>query len=97
MRDQIEGSLAIGQTVARCRPELISAYPISPQTHIVEALSDMVWTGELEVLEMLDRQVESYSQPAQHEMGDAVERAVARDRERDFVRDSQGFLLSGIT
>ena len=53
MRDQIEGSLAIGQTVARCRPEVISAYPISPQTHIVEALSDMVRTGELAPCEYL--------------------------------------------
>ena len=28
-------------------PEVISAYPISPQTHIVEALSDAVRSGEL--------------------------------------------------
>ena len=27
------------QTVAACRPEVICAYPITPQTHIVEALS----------------------------------------------------------
>jgi pyruvate ferredoxin oxidoreductase alpha subunit len=30
-----------------CRPEVICAYPISPQTHIVEALSDFVRTEEL--------------------------------------------------
>jgi pyruvate ferredoxin oxidoreductase alpha subunit len=53
MREQLEGSLAIGQAVARCRPEVISAYPISPQTHIVEALSDMVRTGELAPCEYL--------------------------------------------
>ena len=53
MRDQLEGSLAIGRAVARCRPEVISAYPISPQTHIVEALSDMVRTGELAPCEYL--------------------------------------------
>jgi pyruvate ferredoxin oxidoreductase alpha subunit len=53
MRDQLEGSLAIAQAVARCRPEVISAYPISPQTHIVEALSDMVRTGELAPCEYL--------------------------------------------
>jgi pyruvate ferredoxin oxidoreductase alpha subunit len=53
MRDQLEGSLAIAQTVGRCRPEVISAYPISPQTHIVEALSDMVRTGELAPCEYL--------------------------------------------
>jgi pyruvate ferredoxin oxidoreductase alpha subunit len=53
MRDQLEGSLAIAQAVARCRPEVISAYPISPQTHIVEALSDRVRTGELAPCEYL--------------------------------------------
>ena len=30
-----------------CRPEVVSAYPITPQTHIVEHLSDMVAAGEL--------------------------------------------------
>jgi hypothetical protein len=25
-----------------CRPEVVCAYPISPQTHIVEALSTLV-------------------------------------------------------
>ncbi len=53
MRKQIEGSLAIAEAVALCGPEVISAYPISPQTHIVEALSDMVRTGELEPCEYL--------------------------------------------
>ena len=53
MRDQLEGSQAVARTVARCRPEVVSAYPISPQTHIVEALSDMVRTGELAPCEYL--------------------------------------------
>jgi len=53
VRDQLEGSQAIARTVARCRPEVISAYPISPQTHIVEALSDMVRTGALAPCEYL--------------------------------------------
>ena len=35
---QIEGSKAVAAAVAACRPEVICAYPISPQTHIVEAL-----------------------------------------------------------
>ena len=38
MREQIEGSRAVAEAVARCRPEVVCAYPISPQTHIVEAL-----------------------------------------------------------
>lgn len=44
---QIEGSRAVAETVARCRPEVICAYPISPQTHIVEALSALVKDGSL--------------------------------------------------
>jgi pyruvate ferredoxin oxidoreductase alpha subunit len=38
----------VAETVARCRPEVVCAYPISPQTHIVEGLSDLVRSGELE-------------------------------------------------
>jgi pyruvate ferredoxin oxidoreductase alpha subunit len=53
LRRQLEGSLAVAQAVSRCRPEVISAYPISPQTHIVEALSDLVRTGELAPCEYL--------------------------------------------
>ena len=53
MRRQIEGSQAVAAAVALCRPEVISAYPISPQTHIVEGLSDLVRTGELAPCEYL--------------------------------------------
>ena len=38
MLQQIEGSQAVARTVARCRPEVVCAYPISPQTHIIEAV-----------------------------------------------------------
>ena len=54
MLEQLEGSQAVARAVAMCRPEVISAYPISPQTHIVEALSDMVRTGELEAVRVPD-------------------------------------------
>jgi len=47
MLAQIEGSKAVAGAVAGCRPQVICAYPISPQTHIVEDLSAMVKTGEL--------------------------------------------------
>jgi pyruvate ferredoxin oxidoreductase alpha subunit len=53
MRSQLEGSVAVARAVALCRPEVISAYPISPQTHIVEGLSDLVRTGELHPCEYL--------------------------------------------
>ena len=53
MLRQIEGSQAVAHAVQLCRPEVISAYPISPQTHIVESLSDRVRTGELAHCEYL--------------------------------------------
>ncbi len=48
MLKQIEGSRAIAEAVAACRPEVICAYPITPQTHIVEALSELVKGGTLD-------------------------------------------------
>lgn len=47
MLRQVEGSKAVADSVACCRPEVICAYPISPQTHIVEGLSALVKSGEL--------------------------------------------------
>jgi pyruvate ferredoxin oxidoreductase alpha subunit len=47
MLKQIEGSRAVAEAVAMCRPQVICAYPITPQTHIVEALGAMVKKGEL--------------------------------------------------
>ena len=47
MKQQMEGSQAVAAVVALCRPEVIACYPISPQTHIVEALSGKVKAGEI--------------------------------------------------
>jgi pyruvate ferredoxin oxidoreductase alpha subunit len=47
MLKQLEGSRAVAEAVAMCRPQVICAYPITPQTHIVEALSAMVKKEEL--------------------------------------------------
>jgi pyruvate ferredoxin oxidoreductase alpha subunit len=43
----VEGSEAVALAVRACRPQVISAYPISPQTHIVETLARMMADGEL--------------------------------------------------
>lgn len=43
----LEGSQAIAKAVELCRPQVISAYPITPQTHIVEHLAKMKADGEL--------------------------------------------------
>ncbi len=44
----IEVSLAVAEAVKLAEAEVIAAYPITPQTHIVEHLSDLVADGELE-------------------------------------------------
>ncbi|MBI5579070.1 MAG: pyruvate ferredoxin oxidoreductase [Deltaproteobacteria bacterium] len=43
----VEGSEAVALAVKACRPHVIAAYPISPQTHIVETLARMVADGDL--------------------------------------------------
>ncbi|MFI5037592.1 MAG: pyruvate ferredoxin oxidoreductase, partial [Solirubrobacterales bacterium] len=54
MLRQVEGSRAVAEAVALCRPEVICAYPISPQTHIVENLSQLVKSGELAPCEFVN-------------------------------------------
>jgi pyruvate ferredoxin oxidoreductase alpha subunit len=47
MKEFLEGSLAVAEAVKLCRPGVISAYPITPQTHIVEELAQIVADGHL--------------------------------------------------
>jgi len=47
MRQILEGSQALAQAVALCRPQVVAAYPITPQTHIVENISKLVADGKL--------------------------------------------------
>jgi len=54
MLKQIEGSRAVAEAVARCRPDVICAYPISPQTHIVEGLGELVKEGTLAPCEFIN-------------------------------------------
>jgi pyruvate ferredoxin oxidoreductase alpha subunit len=54
MLRQLEGSRAVAETVARCRPEVVCAYPISPQTHIIEAIGALVKSGELAPCEFIN-------------------------------------------
>jgi len=54
MLKQCEGSHAVAEAVALCRPEVICAYPISPQTHIVEGLGEMVKCGALSDCEFIN-------------------------------------------
>jgi len=54
MLEQIEGSKAMARTIALCRPQVVCAYPITPQTHIVEGLGDLVRTGALDNCEFIN-------------------------------------------
>ncbi|MGD0197356.1 MAG: transketolase C-terminal domain-containing protein [Solirubrobacteraceae bacterium] len=54
MREQIEGSQAIANAIACCRPEVVCAYPITPQTHIVEAVSRISRAGKLGSCEVIN-------------------------------------------
>jgi pyruvate ferredoxin oxidoreductase alpha subunit len=51
---QVEGSRAVAEAVALCRPDVVAAYPISPQTHIVEGLSRLVKSGALSPCEYVN-------------------------------------------
>ncbi|MDH5570832.1 MAG: pyruvate ferredoxin oxidoreductase [Gammaproteobacteria bacterium] len=48
MQQAIEGSLAIARAVALCKPQVVAAYPITPQTHIVENIAKLVADGVLD-------------------------------------------------
>ena len=54
MLRQLEGSRAVADAVAACRPEVVCAYPISPQTHIIEHLGALVKAGKLTPCEFVN-------------------------------------------
>ena len=54
MLKQIEGSRAVAEAIALCRPQVICAYPITPQTHIVEGLGEMVKSRDLQGCEFIN-------------------------------------------
>ncbi|WP_006786696.1 pyruvate synthase [Thiorhodospira sibirica] len=81
----LEGSQAIARTVALCRPQVVAAYPITPQTHIVEGIASLVAEGQLDC-EMVS--VESEHSAASVALGAAVAGARAYT-----ASASQGILL----
>ncbi|MGO9423097.1 transketolase C-terminal domain-containing protein [Roseiarcus sp.] len=54
MLHQIEGSKAMARAIALCRPQVVCAYPITPQTHIVEGLGELIRLGELDNCEFIN-------------------------------------------
>jgi len=85
MRKMIEGSRAVAEAVALCRPEVISAYPITPQTHIVEELSQIVADGELDC--------EYVRVESEHSAASVCLGAVAAGSRAYSATTSQGMLL----
>ena len=85
MQQALEGSQAIARTVAMCRPQVVAAYPITPQTHIVENISRLIADGVLDC-EMVS--VESEFSAASVVLG-----AVAAGSRSYTATSSQGLLL----
>ena len=54
MLKQIEGSQGVAQAVGLFRPDVVCAYPISPQTHIVENLGLLCRKGVLQDCEYIN-------------------------------------------
>jgi pyruvate ferredoxin oxidoreductase alpha subunit len=48
MKNIVEGSMAVAEAVKLCEPGVIAVYPITPQTHIAEDLTQIVANGELD-------------------------------------------------
>lgn len=85
MRKQIEGSMAVAEGVRLCRPHVISAYPITPQTHIVEFLAQMVSDGDL--------RCEFVNVESEHSAASVCLGASATGARVFTATTSQGFLL----
>lgn len=80
----LEGSDAIADAIALARPQVISAYPITPQTHIVEALARRVADGSL--------QAEFMTVESEHSAASAVLGASATGVRVYTATSSQGLL-----
>ncbi|MHA2620784.1 MAG: pyruvate ferredoxin oxidoreductase [bacterium JZ-2024 1] len=81
----IEGSRAIAEAVAACRPGIVCAYPITPQTHIVSELAEMVARGELDA--------EFVNAESEHSAASIVLGGVAAGVRSYTATSSQGLLL----
>ena len=85
MRRALEGSQAVARTVGLCRPGVIAAYPITPQTHIVEQISALVADGELDT--------ELVSVESEFSAASVVLGAAAAGSRAYTASSSQGILL----
>ncbi|MFA4842435.1 MAG: transketolase C-terminal domain-containing protein [Candidatus Omnitrophota bacterium] len=84
MKHFLEGSRAVAEVVKLCKPGVISAYPITPQTHIVEELAQMCADGELKS--------EFINVESEHSAASVVLGAVAAGVRAYTATSSQGLL-----
>ncbi len=87
MLEALEGSQAVAKAVALCRPQVIAAYPITPQTHIVENISKLVADGKL--------QCEFISVESEFSAASVVLGAALAGSRAYTASASQGILLMG--
>jgi len=80
----MEGAEAIAEAVRVARPQVISAYPITPQTHIVEGLSEAIAGGRL--------RAEFVTVESEHSAASVVLGAAATGARAFTATSSQGLL-----
>jgi len=85
VKEFIEGSYAIAKIIKLCKPGVISAYPITPQTHIVEGLARIVADGQLDA--------EFINVESEHSAASVVLGASATGVRSYTATSSQGLLL----
>lgn len=81
----LEGSRGVAEAVALCRPQVVAAYPITPQTHITENLAQLVADGDL--------QAEYITVESEHSAASVVLGASATGARAYTATSSQGLFL----
>jgi len=85
MKKFLEGSWALAEAAKLCRPGVVAAYPITPQTHIVEHLAQFVANGSLSA--------ESVNVESEHSAASVVLGSQAAGVRSFTCTSSQGLLL----
>lgn len=87
MKKFLEGSWAMAEAAKLCRPGVVAAYPITPQTHIVEHLAEFVANGYLKA--------ESLTVESEHSAASVVLGSQNAGVRSFTCTSSQGLLLMG--
>ena len=87
MKKYLEGSWAMAEAAKLCRPGVVAAYPITPQTHIVEHLAKFVADGDLKA--------ETLNVESEHSAASVVLGSQSAGVRSFTCTSSQGLLLMG--